>query len=65
VSPQFQDILRAAPSGNVDPNLDPDDAFDIVLGAIFARTIVPTIGSRNPPLERTVDLLIRMLRPTT
>ena len=61
--PQFKDILRAAPPGAVDPDIDPDDAFDILLGAIFARTIVPTIATRQPPLERTVDLLIRMLRP--
>jgi hypothetical protein len=27
------------------------------------RTIVPTITTRQPPLERTNDLLIRMLRP--
>jgi hypothetical protein len=61
--PQFQDILRAAPSRSVDPTVDPDDAFDILLGAIFARTIVPTVRARNPPIERTVELLIRMLRP--
>jgi hypothetical protein len=59
--PQFQDILRAAPAGAVDP----DVVFDILLGAIFARTIVPTIAARRPPLERTADLLVRMLRPTT
>jgi AcrR family transcriptional regulator len=61
--PQFKDILRAAPPGSVDPDIDPDDAFDILLGAILARTIVPTIATRRPPLERTVDLLIRMRRP--
>jgi AcrR family transcriptional regulator len=61
--PQFRDILRAAPSEKVDPEIDPDDAFDIFLGAIFVRTIVPTVGERNPAPERTVDLLIRMLRP--
>jgi hypothetical protein len=61
--PQFEDILRAAPPGAVDPDIDPDDAFDILLGAILARTIVPTITTRRPPLERTNDLLVRMLRP--
>jgi AcrR family transcriptional regulator len=63
--PQFQDILSAAPAGTVDPDVDPDDVFDILLGAILARTIVPTIAARRPPLERTADLLVRMLRPTT
>jgi len=62
--PQFEDILRAAPPGAVDPDIDPDDAFDILLGAILARTIVPTITTRQPPLERTNDLLVRMLRPS-
>ena len=62
--PQFQAILRAAPSGSVDLTIDPDDSFDILLGAIVARTIVPTVGLRNRPLEVTVDLLLRMLRPS-
>lgn len=61
--PQFRDILAAAPLESIDPGVDADDAFDILLGAIFARTVVPTIGKRSAPLERTVDLLIRMLRP--
>jgi len=60
--PQFKDILQAAPPGAVDPAIDPDDVFDMLLGAIIARTIVPTIATRRPPLERTVDLLLRMLR---
>src|SRR5512142_2021313 len=29
--PQFQDILRAAPPGSVDPAVDPDDVFDMLL----------------------------------
>ena len=63
--PQLRDILAAAPAGAVDPQLDPDDVFDILLGAILARTLVPTIAARRPPLDRTVDLLVRMLRPHT
>jgi hypothetical protein len=35
----------------------------MLLGAILARTLVPTIAARQPPLERTVDLLVRMIRP--
>jgi hypothetical protein len=63
--PQLRDILAAAPASSVDPQLDPDDVFDILLGAILARTIVPTIAERRPPLHRTVDLLVRMVRPAT
>ena len=61
--PQFQSILQAAPAGTVDPDVDTDDVFDMLLGAIIARTIIPTIAARQRPLERTVDLLLRMLRP--
>jgi AcrR family transcriptional regulator len=63
--PQFREILAAAPTGAVDPQLDPDDVFDILLGAILSRTVVPTIAERPKPLDRTVDLLVRMVRPNT
>jgi hypothetical protein len=33
-----------------------------VLGAVLARIIVPDIAGRRP-LERTIDLLLRMLGP--
>ncbi len=59
---QFADVLRAAPTGTVDPDIDPDDVFDIMRGAIVAHTIVPTIAARHAPIERTIDLLIRMVR---
>jgi AcrR family transcriptional regulator len=62
--PQFRDILRAAPTGTVDPDIDADDVFDILLGSVLAHTIVPTVVARRAPIERTVELLIRMVRPT-
>ena len=61
--PFFVDILREAPSGSVDPTVDPDDVFDVLLGAILARTFVPTVVHRNRPIERLVDLMLRLLRP--
>lgn len=61
--PQFVDILRAAPEGAVDPQLDPDDAFDMLLGAVLARTLVPTVAARDRPIERLVDLAVRVVRP--
>jgi hypothetical protein len=39
--PQFQDILRAAPPGSADPGVDPDDIFDMLLGAVLIRLILP------------------------
>ena len=61
--PQFQDILRAAPSGSVDPAVDPDDVFDMLLGAVLTRTLVFTVTSRQRPLERTVEMILRLLQP--
>ena len=61
--PQFQDILCAAPAGSVDPAVDPDDVFDMLLGAILARTLIPTVARRRRPIERIVDLALRLLRP--
>ena len=62
--PQFGDILRAAPPGTVDPDVDPDDVFDMLLGALLARTLLATTTGRRRPVERTVDLVIRLLRPS-
>ena len=61
--PQFLDILRAAPPGTVDPDVDADDVFDVLLGALLARVVVPTVAERERPLERTVELVLKMLEP--
>jgi AcrR family transcriptional regulator len=61
--PQFLDILHAATADMVDPALDPDDVFDVLLGTIIARALVPTIAARRRPIERTVDLMLRILKP--
>lgn len=63
--PHFRDILRAAPEGSVDPGIDPDDVFDVLHAAVLARVLVPTTAQRRRPLERTVELVLRMLRPAT
>ena len=47
----------------MDPDLDPDDVFDLLLGAILARTLVPTVVQRNRPVERLVDSVLRLLHP--
>lgn len=65
VRPQFMDILLAAPEGSVDRSVDPDDVFDVLLGAILARVLVPTVVERTRPVEALVDLTMRMLAPTT
>lgn len=61
--PQFQDILCAAPTGTVDPAVDPDDVFDMLLGAVLTRTLLSTVTARKRPVERTVEMILWMLRP--
>ena len=61
--PQFWDIVRAAPTELVDPAADPDDVFDVLLGAIIARVLVPTVVRRDRPMERLVDMTMRLLEP--
>jgi AcrR family transcriptional regulator len=63
VRPQLYAILEAA-GDDVDPTLDPDDVFDIVLGTVLARTFVPPIAARRPELDTAVDLIVRLLRPS-
>jgi AcrR family transcriptional regulator len=61
--PQFHDILLAAPAGSVDPTIDANDVFDVLLGALLARVMVPTVSARQRPLERLVELTQRMVTP--
>jgi hypothetical protein len=60
--PQFLDILIAAPSGALDPSVNSEDVFDILLGAMIARTLVPTVATRNRPLEQLVDATLRLVQ---
>ena len=61
--PQFEEILRAAPPACVDPAVDPGDVFDMILGAVLTRTVVYPVTARHRPIERTVDMILRLLRP--
>ena len=61
--PQFQDILRAAPPGSIDPAVDPDDVFDMLLGAVLTRILLSAVMARRRPVERTVEMILRLLRP--
>ena len=61
--PRFRDILHAAPPASIDPTVDPDDVFDMLLGAVLTRTLLATVTTRHRPVERIVDMIIRMLRP--
>ena len=59
--PDFLEVLRAAPQGSVDPAVDPEDVFDVLLGALLARSLVPTVMRRGRPLDSLVRLAIKML----
>ena len=63
VRPQFRDILEAAPPHLVDPEVDADDVFDLLLGAVLVHLFVPEEARRRPPIGRTADLLLRLLTP--
>jgi len=61
--PLFHTIVEAAPQGSVDPDIDPDDVFDVLLGAIVATVLIPTVAARNRPVECLVDAAVRLLSP--
>ncbi|MER6079298.1 TetR/AcrR family transcriptional regulator [Streptomyces sp. NPDC001833] len=61
--PQFREILSAAPPGTVDPAVDPDDVFDMLLGAVLSRTLLADAAAPQRPVGRTVDMILRLLRP--
>ncbi|MCA9512371.1 MAG: TetR/AcrR family transcriptional regulator [Myxococcales bacterium] len=61
--PGFVAILAAAQPGTLDAAVDPDDVFDVLLGAMLARVLVPTVARRERPAERLVELVLRLLRP--
>ena len=63
VRPQFFEILRAAPD-DVDPDLDVDELFDLVEGAILARIIVPAVAARGRRIDGVVDMIMRILAPS-
>jgi hypothetical protein len=61
--PLFAQILGAAPPDSVESSLDADDVFDLIIGAMVARTLIPTVVERKRSIERLVDLTLRLLRP--
>ncbi len=60
VRPQFYDILRAA-RDDVDPDLDPDEVFDLIQGAVLARITVPLIAARRTGIDTMVEMIVRIL----
>jgi AcrR family transcriptional regulator len=61
--PQFRAVLAAAPSNAVDPAVDPDDVFDMILAVLLTRTVLAAATARRRPLERLVEMAIRVLSP--
>jgi AcrR family transcriptional regulator len=62
VRPQFAEILQAAPH-DVDPDLDVDELFDLIEGAVLARVIVPAVAARGARIDGLVELIVRMVAP--
>jgi AcrR family transcriptional regulator len=63
--PQFIDILEAAGPGSIDGDVDPEDVFDMLLGALIARTLVPTVAARRRSADVLVDLTLKLLQPAS
>jgi len=61
VRPQFFAILAA--SEHVDPALDPDVAFEVLLSLVLARLLIPPVSTADRPAALVVDVLLRILRP--
>lgn len=61
--PHFRAILDAAAEGSVDPAVDVDDAFDMLLGAVTIREHLARAAVRRRPLERIVEMMLRLLAP--
>lgn len=61
--PQFREILSAAGAGSVDPALNPDEVFDMLIGAIWMRIRATGAKTGRQPFERIVDMIVRLLRP--
>jgi len=61
--PYLREILTAAAPGSVDPDVDPDEVFDLMLGAILVHSFVPTPTTATHRSGAVVDLLCRALRP--
>ena len=55
-------ILAAAPD-DVDPELDADEVFDLIQGAILGRIFVPAIAAQGRSIDRTVEMVVRILTP--
>ena len=60
--PLFRAILVAAPVGSVDPSLNPDDIFDLIVGGVLYKIHAASLGPRTDAPDKTVDLILRTLR---
>lgn len=58
--PVFARILAA--SDEVDPSLDVDVAFEVLLSLLLARLVIPPVSQAGRPLEQVVDIFLRVLR---
>jgi AcrR family transcriptional regulator len=61
--PAFYAVLDAAGPEVVDPTIDPDDVFDLLLGSLLVHSFVPTWGARRRRRPTATPLLLRALRP--
>lgn len=58
----FRELVAADLPAGTDPAVDPDEVFDLLLGAVLFRTVVPQEAQPSTSVAKTVDLLIRLLQ---
>lgn len=63
VRPAFRAVLAAAPPGSVDPLVDPDTVFDVLIGAALYRCFIHPFTGRHGGAQEVTDLLLRAMRP--
>ena len=59
--PQLAAIVRASTDAKRMTAGELDDVFDVLLGAILARVLIPTVFRRRRSIGRLVDLVERLL----
>lgn len=61
--PAFHAVLAAAAPGEVDPGVDPDIAFDVLIGAASFRAQIHPFTGRTAKPGDIADFILRALRP--
>ena len=59
----FRTMLRTAPPGSVDPLVNPDDVFDILIGAVMFRSLIRPSTGRDMTTDYITESILRAVTP--